>query len=150
MATPSTSRSMQVSCRHTGPVPIYYRFGLCPEECNKWEGHRRSSRYPAIAVCDLDFADDVVLISNKIGQARKLIQSVQGECRRVELELNDKKTKSMFFNTNTESIVTIEGTVINHALTETGEQDFKYLGSRCNQDRDKPLAKLSHGSHSIN
>ena len=43
--------------------------------------HRRNSCYPAIAVCDLDFADHIMLISYEIGQARKLIQSVQGECR---------------------------------------------------------------------
>ena len=42
----------------------------------------------------------------------------------------------MFFNTNIERIDTTEGTEINQALTETGEQDFKYLGSWCNQDRD--------------
>ena len=59
-----------------------------------------------------------------------------GDLCSVGLELNAKKTKSMFFNTNIESIVTIEGTVIKQALTETGEQDFKYLGSWCNQDRD--------------
>ena len=56
--------------------------------------HRRSSHNPAVAICDLDFADDIVLISNEIDQARKLILSVQSESRKVDLELNAKKDKS--------------------------------------------------------
>ena len=54
--------------------------------------HRQSSRFPEQSICDLDFADDIVLLSNEIEQARKLLQSVQRECRSVGLELNAKKT----------------------------------------------------------
>ena len=49
---------------------------------------RRSSRYPAVAICDLDFADDIVLLSNEIDQARQLLLRVQQECRNVGLKLN--------------------------------------------------------------
>ena len=38
---------------------------------------RKSSRNPAVSLCDLDFADDIVLLSNEIEQARKLVASVQ-------------------------------------------------------------------------
>jgi hypothetical protein len=98
--------------------------------------HRRSSRYLAESICDLDFADDICLLSNEIDQARKLIHSVQSECRKVGLELNAKKTKAMYYNTNIERIDTIDGTEIKQALTDTGDQDFKYLGSWCDKTRD--------------
>ena len=97
---------------------------------------RRSSRYPAVAICDLDFADDIVLLSNEIDQARQLLLRVQQECRNVGLELNSKKTKSMFYNTDVAKIFTIDNTEVKQALTETGDQDFKYLGAWCNQSRD--------------
>ena len=97
---------------------------------------RRSSRTPAKAICDLDFADDIVLLSNEIEQARELVQNVQSECRKVGLELNAAKTKAMFFNIDRDTIETIEGTEIKQGLTANGEQDFKYLGSWCDQNRD--------------
>ena len=71
--------------------------------------HRQSSRFPEQSICDLDFADDIVLLSNEIEQARKLLQSVQKECRSVGLELNAKKTEAMYFNTDVAEIDTIDG-----------------------------------------
>ena len=65
---------------------------------------RKSSRNPAVSLCDLDFADDIVLLSNEIEQARKLVASVQVECRKVGLELNAKKTQAMFYNTDVAEI----------------------------------------------
>ena len=97
---------------------------------------RKSSRNPAVSLCDLDFADDIVLLSNEIEQARKLVASVQVECRKVGLELNAKKTQAMFYNTDVAKIRTVDGTLIKQALTESGDQDFKYLGSWCEQSRD--------------
>ena len=96
--------------------------------------HRRSNRHPAVSICDLDFAEDIFPLSNEIDQARKLIHSVQYECRKVGLELNTKK--SMYFNTNIERIDTLDGNEIKQALTDTGNQDFKYLGSWSDQARD--------------
>ena len=71
--------------------------------------HRQSSRFPEQSICDLDFADDIVLSSNEIEQARKLLQSVQKECRSVGLELNAKKTEAMYFNTDVAEIDTLDG-----------------------------------------
>ena len=58
----------------------------------------RGRRYPTISICDLDFADDIVLLSNEIEQAKKLLQSVETECGKVGLGINAKKTKGMVFN----------------------------------------------------
>ena len=98
--------------------------------------HRQSSRHPEQSICDLDFADDIVLLSNEIEQARKLLQSVQRECRGVGLELNAKKTEAMYLNTDVVLIDTIDGFRIKQAKTESGDQDFVYLGCYCSQNRD--------------
>ena len=46
----------------------------------------------------LDFADDIVLLSEKIEQAKRLLHEVEGECKKVGLKLNAKKAKAMFFH----------------------------------------------------
>ena len=84
-----------------------------------------------------------MLLSDEIEQARNLLQSVQSECRKVGLELNAAKTKAMFFNIDIDTIKTIEGTEIKQGLTANGEQDFKYLGSWCDQNRDIDTRKAS-------
>jgi hypothetical protein len=102
---------------------------------------RRSSRNRAISLCDLDFADDIVLLSNEIEQARKLLHQVTNECSKVGLGLNAGKTISMFINTGVESISTVGGCVVKQALTESGNQDFKYLASWCDKSRDMQTRK---------
>ena len=61
--------------------------------------HRRQSiRVHAKAISDLDFADDIVLLANDIDQTRMLVNRVEEECKKVGLEINAKKTRSMFLN----------------------------------------------------
>ena len=97
---------------------------------------KRSRRVGAQSISDLDFADDIVLLSNQIEQAKKLLHSVELECISVGLKLNAGKTKAMFFNVNVQPLFCRDGTEIKQALTDTGEQDFIYLGSWCTKDRD--------------
>ena len=103
---------------------------------------RKSSRVPAKAITDLDFADDIVLLSNNIDQAKRLLNRVEQECKKIGLRMNAKKTKSMFFNAAIEIILTDEGSSVKQALTEdTKEQDFKYLGSWSEKTRDINVRK---------
>ena len=104
---------------------------------------RQSRRIPPISITDLDFADDIALLSDDIEKARQLLRNVETECLKVGLALNAKKTKSMFFNIQPEIIKTIDGKDIKQAIVEeTGEQDFKYLGSWvCSKDRDISVRK---------
>lgn len=97
---------------------------------------QRSRRVGAQSICDLDFADDIVLLSNQIEQAKDLLHSVELECISVGLKLNTGKTKAMFFNVSVQPLFCRDGTEIKQALTDTGEQDFIYLGSWCTKDRD--------------
>ena len=104
---------------------------------------RQSRRVHAKAISDLDFADDIVLLANYMDQIRMLVNKVEEECKKVGLEINAKKTKSMFFNRDSQVITTDGGIQIKQALVEsTGEQDFKYLGSWCDQKRDINTRKV--------
>ena len=106
---------------------------------------RQSSRNPAIMITDLDFADDIALLSNDINQARAMVTSVEIECAKIGLRMNAKKTKAMFYNVPPQKIETIEGQEIEQALVgSTGEQDFKYLGSWVDsKDRDISVRKAA-------
>ncbi|KAJ8340774.1 hypothetical protein SKAU_G00330650 [Synaphobranchus kaupii] len=86
--------------------------------------HTRSShRIPAVIVTDLDYADDIGLISNTAEQARKLLLAVETECLRIGLQLNSKKTKVLAFNTNDIVVCTRNGETLKV------EEDFRYLGA---------------------
>ena len=79
---------------------------------------RQSRRIPPISITDLDFADDIALLSNEIEQARKLLRNVEIECGKVGLGLNAKKTKAMFYNVTPDEIETIDGKRIKQAIVE--------------------------------
>lgn len=85
---------------------------------------RKSRRHPAIFMCDLDFADDIALLSEEIVQAQELLARVEQESSKVGLYLNEKKTEVMAYNQ--------DGPV--NIITQCGKSlkvvnNFKYLGS---------------------
>jgi len=59
---------------------------------------RKSRRYPKVVLTDLDFADDISLLSDEIKQAQKLLTSVERECKKVGFAINAKKTKGLPIN----------------------------------------------------
>ena len=82
-----------------------------------------SRRYPAEMLTDADFADDLVLLSDKIGNAEKLLKILETAAASVGLYMNTSKTK--FTAVNTEETITAQnGCDIEHV------NDFNYLGSK--------------------
>ena len=85
---------------------------------------RRSRRHPKEVLTDLDFADDISLLSDEIRQAQDLLSSVESECKNVGLGLNGPKTKFMAYNIEiVQPLHTLDGTALEL------KEDFKYLGS---------------------
>jgi hypothetical protein len=86
---------------------------------------RASRRVAAKMVTDLDFADDISLLSDTVEQACTLLLAVEEECTRIGLGLNAKKTKVMPININDKDAIvkTLDGTQLEVV------DDFKYLGS---------------------
>jgi len=56
---------------------------------------KKSRRTPAVTLTDLDFADDMCLLSTEMDQAQHLLARNEMECEKVGLELNAKKTEVM-------------------------------------------------------
>ena len=85
---------------------------------------RRSQSQSGVTLTDLDFADDIALLSDKIEQAQSILSRVQRECQKVGLALNAKKTKYITYNIDT------KGTALktNDGIELEKVEDFKYLG----------------------
>ena len=52
---------------------------------------RRSHRVRPVMITDLDFADDIALISDTAKNARDLLLAVEGKCKKIGLQLNANK-----------------------------------------------------------
>lgn len=58
----------------------------------------QSAKDKARYVDRLDFAEDIVLISNENKQVQRVLPEVEEQCADVGLTLNDNKTKYLAFN----------------------------------------------------
>ena len=85
---------------------------------------RRSRRCPAKYVTDLDFADDIALISEEIQQAQTMLKRIEEAAAGVGLAMNAKKTKVLTFNQKQQVKITANDGSVLEVL-----QDFRYLGS---------------------
>ena len=95
---------------------------------------RRSRRFPAVRLADLDYADDIALLENSITDAQSLLLKVEKACLAIGLTLNASKTKYMHINASTVSILnSSNGSNIDKV------NDFKYLGSFCDTEYDMSL-----------
>ena len=84
----------------------------------------QSRRVGPEVLTDLDFADDIALMSEQIHQAQNLLNNVEVQCGKIGLKINAKKTKSIVFNHQLPvTLHTLDGSELEIV------QDFKYLGS---------------------
>ena len=98
---------------------------------------RKSRRHPKEVIADLDFADDISLLSDEMIQAQKLLLNVESECKKVGLGLNGPKTKFLAYNVEVQQpLHTMDGTALEQ------KDDFKYLGSWADcSERDIDIRK---------
>ena len=81
-----------------------------------------SPRFPTTNLTDADYADDLGLFANNIGEATALLHSLEHTAQDIGLFVNADKTKHMCFNTNG-TINTINGELVKQVGS------FTYLGS---------------------
>ena len=84
---------------------------------------RSSSRHPARYLTDLDFADDLAIISESIKNAETLLQSLEGAAAAVGLICNESKTEFISTSSTEDPILSLSGADIKRV------KDFIYLGS---------------------
>ena len=53
----------------------------------------RSRWHPAKVICDIDFADDIALLSNTLEQAQLLLSRVESSAKKIGLHINNSKTE---------------------------------------------------------
>ena len=91
---------------------------------------RKSRRVPAVTVTDLDFADDLALLSDTIQNAESLLHDLEEAAHLVGLSLNARKTEFMQINIEDDSAIkALDGTTLKTV------EDFKYLGSYVANDK---------------
>ena len=84
----------------------------------------RSRRKPAVVVTDLDFADDLALLTEEIEQAQEVLHRLETEAEKVGLYCNAKKTEIQAFNQDRPVIVKAKS-----GETLKVVDNFKYLGA---------------------
>ena len=84
---------------------------------------RKSRRHGPQVITDLDFADDIALLANKLKDAEKLLHLVEASARKVGLGMNASKTKAVLYNEPPSDIQTLDGNRLEIV------DDFKYLGA---------------------
>ena len=60
--------------------------------------YERSTRHPSKHITDLDYADDIALISDQVNNAEILLQSLETVKHKVGVTLNITKTECMLLN----------------------------------------------------
>jgi hypothetical protein len=91
---------------------------------------RRSNRHPAIRLNDLDFADDIALLSSSCTLAEQQVKCTSDNANEVGLEIHIDKTRVMILNgQQQQQTITLNGQPIGI------EDDFKYLGSHMQSSR---------------
>ena len=79
---------------------------------------------------DLDYADDIALMSHRHQDIHQKTESLSDIASTIGLKVNKKKTQVMRINTTSNAPVTLDGTPIEDV------QEFVYLGSKVTTDGD--------------
>lgn len=77
---------------------------------------------------DLDYADDICLLSHKITDMQAKLEDLERTARNVRLEINIKKTKAMRINNVSTENITLQGQPVEYV------DSFCYLGSTLTTD----------------
>ncbi len=90
---------------------------------------RRSRRYPAVKIPDVDFADDLALVTNTATEAQDLLACLEQAANSIGLHLDEIKTKYIGVNLPTDTDNALEIKTASGKELKSVEH-FVYLGSR--------------------
>ena len=83
---------------------------------------RRSRRYPAEQLTDIDYADDIAVTSNTLKDANTLLLKIELATKEIGFNINTEKTEYINFNQNNNlHMESIGGNMIKRV------EYFKYL-----------------------
>ena len=111
---------------------------------NGFELTKKSSRkYPATAITDADYADDIAILANTPDQAETLLHCLERAAASIGLYFNAHKTEYMCYN-QTGDISTLEGTPLKLV------DKFTYLGSSVSSTEKDIETRLAKAWTAIN
>ena len=95
------------------------------------EKEKKSRIYPAQAITDADYADDIALLADTSAQAESLLHSLERAAGSIGLYVNADKTQYMCFNPRSD-IPTLKGGPLKLV------DEFTFLGS-CDLSTEKDI-----------
>ena len=90
---------------------------------------KRSRRYPAKTITDVDYADEIALLANTTNRAETLLHSLERAAAGIGLHVNAHKTEYVCYN-QTGGITTLDGASLKLV------DKFTYLGSSVSTKKD--------------
>ena len=121
------------------------RFSGREEELGFTITQRKSRRNPAITETDLDFANDIALLSDGVDQVQKPLTLTESESEKAGQQLNPKKTEVIKYNSSFDTLLkTMEGKELREV------QDFKYLRSLIASTENNKKARKGKASKVLN
>ena len=85
---------------------------------------RKSRRHPAIKITNVDYTDDLAIVTDKTSEAKILLHKIENTAKEIGLNINAGKTEFISINqVENEKIKSLNGKDIKKV------SDFKYLGS---------------------
>ena len=98
------------------------RFSGREEELGFTITQRKSRRNPAITETDLDFANDIVLLSNGVDQVQKPLTLTESESEKAGQQLNPKKTEVIKYKSSFDTLLkTMEDSTENNKKARNGK-----------------------------
>ena len=95
---------------------------------------RRSKRYPAIQITDVDYADDLALLTDKTS-AIILLHKIEKAAKEIGISVNTGKTKFISINQGINEVIkSLNGKNIKEV------SDFKYIGSYSSQLKNRSIS----------
>ena len=88
----------------------------------------RSRRSPVICITDIDYADDIAVITDSVNAAMILLHTIEEKSSYIGLKINTDKTEYITLNQNQQGIqcITLKSREV-HNIKRV--EEFKYLGS---------------------
>ena len=98
------------------------RFSGREEELGFTIPQRKSRRNPAITETDLDFANDIALLSNGVDQVQKPLTLTESESEKAGQQLNPKKTDVIEYKSSFDTLLkTMEDSTENNKKARKGK-----------------------------